>query len=233
MKKFYKETNIKHNIDAPSGYTVTLDQKEIKTPGKRTLVLPSSKIATAVRQEWDKQDKVIYLDQMPFTKICYTTIDVVEQNREDIIQQILRYAETDLICCRANKPDDLRERQTQEWQPVLDWIEGFFKTKFLVIDSLSLQLQPETSLKNIQNWLKERSNFELTAFHRMTSLMHSIFLTIAVVENHISLEKAWYLSLLEEKYQQDKWGQTEEAQEREENNFADLKQIYQFYTLLD
>ncbi|MEM6896687.1 MAG: ATP12 family protein, partial [Pseudomonadota bacterium] len=51
-KRFWKEATA---APVDGGFSITLDDRPVKTPAKRPLVVPSITMARAIAEEWDAQ----------------------------------------------------------------------------------------------------------------------------------------------------------------------------------
>jgi len=49
--------------------------------------------------------------------LAATAIDLVRDRRDAVVAELLKYADTDLLCYRATRPAELVARQEQLWQP--------------------------------------------------------------------------------------------------------------------
>src|SRR5687767_9519091 len=118
MKRFYKQVSI---TDSEAGFEVRLDGRPLRTPAKAPLVLRQRALAEAIAEEWDAQQDDIKPAEMPMTQLASTAIDWIPAQRAEIVQAVAAYAETDLLCYRADHPTELADRQDRIWQPMLDW----------------------------------------------------------------------------------------------------------------
>src|SRR6266566_3698213 len=118
MRRVYKKAE---PLAMAGGHGVTLDGRPLKTPGKRSLLVPSPALAAAIAEEWNGQQAEIRPATMPLMRLAATSIDWVAQDRRAIIGQIAKYAGTDLVCYRATHPPALTARQQAVWQPLIDW----------------------------------------------------------------------------------------------------------------
>jgi len=107
-KRFWKATDV---VSDEAGFSVTLDGRAVKTPLKAPLVLPSQEMAQAIALEWDAQDGVIDPTSMPVTRSANAAIDKVSLQHGDVVDMLAAYAETDLLCHRADGPEALVARQ--------------------------------------------------------------------------------------------------------------------------
>ena len=78
MKRIYKIVSTKNT---PKGYEILLDDRPLKTPGKKSFLLPCEALAQEVMREWAGQGKKIIPDTMPITQIICTKIDRVCSER--------------------------------------------------------------------------------------------------------------------------------------------------------
>ena len=120
LKKFYKEAKIK-GLRAP--YKITLDGKAMKTPLKAELKVPSKALAKAIAAEWNAQEEFVDLNAMFLTKYASATQDGTEPRKQAIVDEIVAYASSDLVCYRADTPQGLVDRQSAAWDPILKWAE--------------------------------------------------------------------------------------------------------------
>src|SRR3954453_22271127 len=118
MKRFYKQVTV---AEVDGGHAVHLDGKPVRTPAKAPLVLNNRRLMQAIADEWDAQKEDIRPRDMPVTQLASTAIDRVPAQREEMVKAVPAYAETDLLCYRADHPIELAERQELLWQPLLDW----------------------------------------------------------------------------------------------------------------
>ena len=68
-KRFYKSVTVTEQLG------IALDGRNVRTPLKAALVLPSSTLAEAVAAEWNAQVEFINPHAMPLTKLANTAID--------------------------------------------------------------------------------------------------------------------------------------------------------------
>ena len=79
MKKFYSEVAV---AGAEGNYSVVLDERILRTPGKVHCALPTSNLADAIAAEWRAQNDEIDEKSMPLTMIVNAAVDrvVFEEN---------------------------------------------------------------------------------------------------------------------------------------------------------
>src|SRR5260370_41868232 len=98
------------------GWGIALDGKPMRTPGKNALILPSEALAAAIAAEWEAQREEIRPATMPLTRLAATAIDRTAAQRDLIVAETANYADTDLVCYRADHPPALAARQHTVWQ---------------------------------------------------------------------------------------------------------------------
>ncbi len=210
-KRFYKTVTIAGT--APP-FAVTLDSRFLRTPQKRALDLPTRPLAEAVAAEWEAQAEKIDPQSMPFTKLANTALDRVASDRERIIGEIVDFAGSDLVCYRAEKPQELVERQARGWQPVLDWARAAFGGEFRVTEGVVHVDQPGAALAAIRDYLADKSPWVLTALHNMTTLTGSALISAMACAGRILPAEAWLAAHIDEDWQIEQWGADEEARHR-------------------
>ncbi|PNB30175.1 ATPase, partial [Pseudomonas sp. FW305-130] len=77
-------------------------------------------LAEAVAEEWRAVEGEINPLAMPLTGLANAAIDRVSPDPALFARGLATYAESDLLCYRADAPEDLVERQAAAWDPLLD-----------------------------------------------------------------------------------------------------------------
>jgi chaperone required for assembly of F1-ATPase len=210
-RRFYSKVAVT-GVTGP--YSVTLDERSLRTPLKRALDLPTRPLAEVVAAEWAAQADKIDPHSMPYTKLANTTLDRVATRRQRIISEIVDFAGSDLVCYRAEKPRDLVERQVRAWQPVLDWARSAIRADFQVTEGIVHVEQPAASLETTRDYLTGKSPWALTALHNMTTLTGSALISAMACDGGILPAEAWLAAHVDEDWQIEQWGWDEEARHR-------------------
>lgn len=208
QKRFWKETSV---IEVDDGFSIALDGRRVKTPAKAALVVPSRGMAEAIAAEWDAQDEKIDPNTMPWTRSANAAIDKVAHQHAEVADMLADYGDSDLLCYRADNPRELVARQAEEWDPALDW----------GATALGVRLEPRTGILHApqdpegQARLREQVHalnpFQLAAFHDLVSLSGSLILGFAAAQDWCPAEEIWIISRLDDRWQEEQWGQDEEA----------------------
>ena len=210
-RRFYKTVSVA-GTTAP--FSVTLDERPLRTPLKRALDLPTGELAQAVAAEWDVQTEKIDPRTMPLTRLANTALDRVAPDRDRIIAEIVDFAGSDLVCYRAEEPLGLIERQARAWQPVLDWARAALGAEFLVTEGVVHRPQPAAALQATRDYLGQKSSWALTAHHNLTTLTGSALLAAMACDRAIPASEAWDAAHVDEDWQIEHWGWDEEARHR-------------------
>src|SRR5690606_301844 len=101
-KRFYQEAEVG---EQDGGFVVKLDGKAVKTPGKALLLLPTEQAAQLVADEFAAQGDTLDLASMPVYRLTNTAIDGVANDPQAVLEDILRFSSSDMLCYRADGPD--------------------------------------------------------------------------------------------------------------------------------
>lgn len=211
MKRFYKEVGADH---APEGFRILLDGKPVKTPGRRTLLLPTRALALAIAEEWRAQGEEIVPISMPMLRMANTALDGVSQTRNAVIAAILRFGQHELLCYRAQSPAELAALQAAEWTPMLEWIHSQYGVRLLTSTGVIHVQQPTETLARLGEAVGAHDDFALAALHVASSITGSLVLALALGEGVLNPAQAFQLSRIDETYQAGLWGEDAEAAAR-------------------
>ncbi|TRD23179.1 ATP12 family chaperone protein [Palleronia caenipelagi] len=227
-RRFWKEATVEARGD---GFAVLLDGRPIKTPAGAPLSLPTADLARAVADEWAAQQEVIDPNMMPLTRMANSAIDKVGAKRAEVIAMLTEYGDTDLLNYRATEPLELIARQSEAWDPILDWAAGQFGVRMKVTQGVMPVAQDPQALAMLAAPMHEMSDFGLTAFHDLVTLSGSLVLALALVGGARDATEIWDLSRLDERWQAELWGEDEEAAEQAELKKAAFLDAVAFWSL--
>ncbi len=228
MKRFYKKVTVERQDEM---FAVLLDGKQIKTPEKELCIMPSRQMADVVRAEWHNQGGDIVPATMPITKLANTAIDRVQKRRDEIIDELVKYAGSDQLCYRAEHPSELVRLQNKIWDRLLCWMKDENDIGLKTSKGIIFVEQDESELAKFRNILNDIGSFELTALYSMVAVTGSTTIGYALFKNHISVEQAWEAGHLDENFQVSQWGTDEEAEERRKNLKNELNNAAVFLAL--
>src|SRR5258708_2495981 len=185
MKRSYK-TVATNRYDG--GWGVALDGKPMRTPGKNPLTLPSEALAAAIAAEWDAQREEIRPATMPLTRLAATAIDRTPPQRDLIVAETANYADTDLVCYRADHPPALMARQHAVWQKLIDWAARRYGAPLAVTSGIAPARQPPATLGAFAAIVAAQDEFRLTALHTLTAACGSPVIALALVGGRLGAD---------------------------------------------
>jgi chaperone required for assembly of F1-ATPase len=224
-RRFYKTVSVTEDLG------IALDDRPVRTPARAKLQLPTKALADAVAAEWDGQKEQIDAASMILTRLANTAIDRVAPDRERIEAEILDYANSDLVCYRADRPPDLVERHTKAWDPVVDWARTVLDAPFEVTVGVIHKAQPEAAISAHAAALGELNHFELAAYHTLMTLTGSALVAMMLARGAFVPEQGWLAAHVDEDYQIEQWGQDAEAQARRAARYAEFMSACRFMAL--
>lgn len=225
MKRFYKEAQA---APVDGGWQVQLDGRGVKTAGGLPQIVPSQALAAALAAEWAAQEETIVPAGFVLRDMADYAIDVVAPDPATLRGGLLRYAETDTLCYRADPGEALHRRQLERWEPLLAAAETRDGVRFTRISGIIHQSQPPETLERLGDRLERLDPFTLAALNTLTSLACSLVIGLAALEPGGDAGALWIAAELEEEWQAEQWGRDAEAEERRARRakaFADAAQF--------
>ena len=224
-KRFYKSVAITNQLG------IALDGRNVKTPLKAALVLPTRPLAEAVAAEWDAQVDVINPHAMPLTKLSNTAIDRATAEKSKIAAEILEFAGSDMVCYRAESPAGLVLRQTTHWDPVIAWAKADLSVNFTTVNTITHKRQPPAALQALEAHIKLLDPFSFVAVHNLTTLTSSALLAAMVGVGKIRPDAAWLAANVDEDWQIETWGEDNEAMARRAGRLNEFSACVRFVNL--
>lgn len=227
-KRFWKQASARPEGD---GWTVYLDEKPVRTPGKHPLIVPTEALAKAIAEEWDAQTDVIDPNTMPLTRAANSAIEKVAPQFDAVADMLGDYGGTDLLSYRAEGPEDLVQRQAEGWDPLIDWAATELGAPLKITHGIIPVLQDQAALHNLRAELDKLDNHGLTALHDLVTLPGSLLLGLGVIKGRITAEEAHALARIDEEFQADRWGRDDEADAAAEARLQAMRNAERFWTL--
>ncbi|MEL6919509.1 MAG: ATP12 family protein [Pseudomonadota bacterium] len=210
-KRFYKAVEV---LEEDGGFAVGLDGRAVKTPGRAQLVLATRDAAQMLAEEFDAQTEYLDPKHMPVYRLLNTAVDGVATDPQVVAEDVIRFAGTDLLCYRAGGPDVLVARQSEAWDPVLDWIASRIGSRFVLAEGVMHVAQPKSATVGFGVLINQIGDpIQLAALHSMTTLTGSALLALAVFEAEMTASEAWAAAHVDEDYNIELWGEDAEAKE--------------------
>ena len=220
-KRFYEVVDI---AEAGDAFAIHLDGRPIRTPARQPLHLPTRALAELIRQEWNAQETDIDPTTMPVTRLVNTAIDGITNDPQAVIEDILRFAGTDLLCYRADGPQRLVDRQNELWDPVMDWARASLGARFVLAEGVMHVEQPREAIGAIGIHVAAHdSPIALASLHSVTTLTGSALLAVALAKGELSAEEAWEAAHVDEDWNIDQWGEDAEAAARRAYRWGEMQ----------
>ena len=228
-KRFWTSTTVE---DGPEGYVIHLDGRAVKTPEGAKLTILNQPLAQAVREEWDSQVDEINPASMPMFRFTVTAIDRVTPQRDAVIDEISGYGGSDLVCYREADNNVLATRQHEVWQPYLDWFSDSEGVKLAITDGIMPVLQDASALRAMREIVSRYDDFSLAGLHSLVTVSGSLVVGLAIASQHVSPETGGKAALLDDLWQQEKWGYDAEADAHIKDRMKLLSDAARFITML-
>ncbi|SFR59690.1 ATP12 family chaperone protein [Litoreibacter janthinus] len=227
-KRFWKETTAD---EVEGGYAVHLDGRPVRTPLKTPLIVPTLKMAEAMREEWDSQGEKIDPFSMPVTRAANAALDKVAVQHPEVVDMLAAYGDSDLLCYRAESPEELVAKQAEGWDPLVDWSATELGAPLQLRTGIMHLPQDPKTLSTLHGHVSGLDAFRLTAFHDLVAITGSLILALAVTRGRLDSRQAWDLSRIDEEWQIAQWGADDEAEAHAKLKKRDLMRSEAFFLL--
>jgi chaperone required for assembly of F1-ATPase len=230
VKRFYEVASV---AGRPQGHAILLDGREVKTPAKRPLLVPTEALAQAIAEEWAAQGEKVVPASMRLTTIACTVIDRLPERRNAAVGQIAAFAETDFVCYWASEPEELVRRQQAAWQPLLDWATERFDAPLRHTSGVMPLAQPTEAVTALRRAVEALDPWRLAALHGATTVSGSLVIGLALVHGRLDADAAWRAARVDHDFQEERWGRDDLAAAATANAHADLAAAARLLELLD
>lgn len=219
-KRFYTRVSVGPE---EGSFVVRLDGRPVRSPGRSLLRLPTEAAAQLVADEFGAQGETIDPVSMPATRLVNTVIDGVAADTQAVLEDILRFSASDLICYRAGDPERLVELQCAAWDPIVDWVRSRLGSRLVLAEGVMHVEQPRETIAAIGMHLKAREEpFRLACLHVITTLTGSALIALALENGEIDADTAWAAAHVDEDWNLSLWGEDAEAAARRRARRRDM-----------
>ena len=225
MKRFYKDVAVAEGV-------TLLDGRPIKTPARATLLAPFPALAEAIAEEWRRQGDEVDRRSTPLTGLAYDAIDRVAPDPATFTKPLAGYAETDLLCYRAESPPELIAEEAAAWDPLLEWARGRYDVHFEVTAGIVHAPQPAATVARLRDALATRGPFALAAMSPLVTIGGSLVTALAVAEGAIEANDAFDATHVDELWQARMWGDDALATQTRDIRRRDFASAARFLHLL-
>jgi chaperone required for assembly of F1-ATPase len=228
MKRFW-EIACTQAVD--EGFVILLDKRRVSTPMRAELILPNHAMAQAVCDEWQAVGDKIDPAAMPVTGLANAATDRIGMDRDSFVGSIAAFGETDLFCYRADEPAELVARQAERWDRYLRWCELKYGAVFTAVTGIMHQPQPENTVLRLRQAVAELNIWQLAAASKMVPITGSLVALLALIENEVDAAALWPDLVLDELWQEEKWGADHFALKNRRDREADFMAAARFLEL--
>lgn len=227
-RRFWKQAGVE---EAEGRFLLTLDGRRARTPARNPLAVPARSLAEALAAEWNAQGEFIDPAAMPLTRIVNSALDGVARELAATLDDVVKFAGSDLLVYRAGEPASLVAEQDAAWNPVLERLRERHGARFTLCEGVTFVTQPEASIAAIRRAFEalvgqdedDAAALRLAGLHVMTTLTGSAFLALGVAEGFLDAKAAWRAAHVDEDFQMRAWGQDAEAMARRERRWKEME----------
>ncbi len=231
MKRFWDRAAVA--VEA-GGYGVVLDGKPVRVPSGPALLVPNALLAQAVADEWQaaglQTQQMLYGD-VPLTRLAGTAQLRIVPDPGPTAAAISAYGESDLLCYRAGHPLALADRQHAAWQPWLDWSRTELAAALTVTTGIVHVRQHPAALAALRAAVDEETAWVLAGLGIIVPALGSLVLGLAVARGALAANEATALSMLDDSFQAELWGEDAEAAARRTHIATDIAHAARFVAL--
>ncbi len=213
-------------------FRVLRNERALMTPKGESYDLPTQGLAEAIVAEWRVQEDKIDTSTMPLTQLAATTLDILAKKREKIIDDLLSFTRSELLCHRTEGEGSLSQRQQEVWQPVLDWCSARYGAFFCLTCGVMPTEKREETDQALRCALEAYDNFWLTGVRHGAETAGSLVLGLALAEKHLTADQVFEASELDILHQTKAWGEDPVTQGRQKGIRFDLEVCEKWFFLL-
>jgi len=228
-RRFYENAE---PVAVEGGYGVSLDGRTLRTPGRLVFATPTFALAQACAAEWAAQVGVIRPASMPLTRLANVAVERTPPTRGPIVESVAKYAETDLVCHRADRPARLVERQSAVWDPLLDWADGALGVRLQPVVGIGIDRRNLEAVSAIAARAAGLDDFRLTGLAHAAGLAGSCIIGFAMLHGALGGAQAAGAAALDEDWALETWGEDAEARARLAGQAAEFTALERFFATL-
>ena len=209
MKRFWTDVTV---AEADGGWRIALDGRPIRTQSGNPQVIPSSALAEAMADEWSRQGETVDPAGFVLRDLADYALDCVRPDRAGTVDTLLRYAETDTLCYRADPDEPLYRRQQELWESLLTAFETRHGVRLERVCGIVHRPQPEATLARLAEVLAAHDDLTLAALATLAPLAASLTVALAAIEPGADPAALFAAANCEQDWQAELWGWDLEAE---------------------
>lgn len=230
MKRFWTSAQA---AATKGGFRIELDGRQVRTPARSPLIVPTRPLAEAIADEWNSVAGSVDPRAMPLTGLANTAIDRVAPAKAAFAAGLASYGESDLACYRADGPSELLRCQSESWDALLGWARRRFDVEFATTQGIIHIPQPKATIDRLAHAVAALDPFRLAALSSLVTIGGSLVAGLAVIEAAIAADEAWRAVTIDDRWQIEQWGSDAEAEAVIEGRRRDFFAAARFSDLLD
>ncbi|HQT75811.1 MAG: chaperone, ATP12 [Rhodospirillales bacterium 20-64-7] len=232
MKRFWDNATV---LETSAGHEILLDGRPMRLPSGNRLLIGPPCLAMAIAAEWQAagggKGREMSFNDTPLTRLAGTAQERIATDPAPVVDAIARYGETDLLCYRAETPRELAQRQAQLWQPWLDWAALTYDAPLRVTAGIAYIRQHHDSIFALRRAVAALDADVLAGLGIAVPALGSLVLGLAIAGGALDADSAFSLSVLDELFQIEQWGEDKEAVARRAGLQADIALAARFIDL--
>jgi chaperone required for assembly of F1-ATPase len=228
-RRFYEKAE---PVPVEGGYGVSLDGRTLRTPGRLVFATPTLALAKACAAEWAAQDDEIRPAAMPLTRLANVAVERTPRTRDAIVASVAKFAETDLVCHRADRPARLVERQSAVWDPLLAWAHGAIGVRLHAVVGIAIDPRNLEAVPVVAAGAAALDDFRLTGLAHAAGLAGSCVIAFAMLHRVLNAAEAAGAAALDEDWALETWGEDAEARARLAGQAAEFAALERFFATL-
>lgn len=232
MRRFWDTATVTPTV---GGFAVLLDEKPMRIPGGTPLTTTVRALADSIAAEWQDagggKGGTLSMEDVPLTRLAGTAQDRIAPDPAPVADALAQYAESDLLCYRAEHPEALVERQTAAWEPWLNWSAQALHAPLRTTAGIIHVRQDPAALEAIRRAMAVQDVLTLAALGIAVPLLGSAVLGLALAAGALNAADAHALASLDEQFQAEKWGEDAEAAARRQRVAEDIMLAERFMRL--
>ncbi|KXV74144.1 ATP synthase F1 [Acetobacter malorum] len=232
-KRFWKQATV---VPVQEGFAVQLDGRPVRLPEKTMLSVSSRALADALAAEWQVAGLTVgghfRPEDLPLTRIAGSMLERIPGARAGVIDSLLAYAGSDLLCYREAGNSRLARRQRELWSPWLDWCQDTFGMELCTTEGVMPITQPDATMKTLRTLLESLSDAELAVLGVAVPALGSLYLGLVLVKGQGTPEELVACATLDEREQMAIWGEDTDVTDRIAIRLRDVTDAAHFLELL-
>jgi chaperone required for assembly of F1-ATPase len=212
-------------------YSVRLDGRPMRLPGGPELRLRQLALAVAIAAEWQAAGREFSAEDVPLTRLAGTAQERIVPDPAPTALALAAYAESDVLCYRAERPEALVVQQHHGWQPWLDWAAAAYGARLVVTRGVMPVRQDAAAVAALRDAMLGLDAFVLAGLGVLVPAFGSCVLGLAVAAGRLSAAEALRLSMLDELFEEAAWGVDADAAARRAAVARDVSEAARFMAL--